>query len=198
MYSSSVVIDHLELHIRSLKLPNVGLAYYYCQFDRQSKQDERGVIAAIIRQLAARKTELVEKYKDKLENKYASFKDRRNLLISLMDNFETVFILIDALDEFSNDHDKRIELVKMLTDLFRDCDKMSLLITSRHAKDAMEEMQPDKTIELRASREDITKAVKEKLSKSSHARKLISQDVSQNEPLENFIIEGILEKSDRM
>lgn len=191
MYSSSAVIDDLELHIRSLKLPNVGLAYYYCEFNRQSKQDERGVIAAIIRQLAARKTELVEKYKDKLENKYASLEERRELFVSLMDNFDTVFILIDALDEFSNKHDRRIELVKMLKDLCERCDKMSLLITSRHANDAKEKMQPDKTIEVCASRDDIIRTIKIRLSKSTHVQNMISQD----ETLETFIIKGILEKS---
>ena len=197
MYSSSAVIDDLELHIRSLKLPNVGLAYYYCEFNRQSKQDERGVtgvIAAIIRQLAARNTELVKKYKDKLENKYASLQDRRELFVSLMDNFDTVFILIDALDEFSNKHDRRIELVKMLKDLCERCDKMSLLITSRHANDAKEKMQPDETIEVRASRDDIIRTIKNRLSESTRVQILISQDKT----LETFIIESILEKSDRM
>ncbi|KAI9710660.1 MAG: hypothetical protein M1820_002493 [Bogoriella megaspora] len=192
-YCASAIIDDLQLKALDQE---IGLAFYYCQFDRRNRQSELNFSGAIIRQLAARKSSLCNQLK--IESKVVNLDQRKSLLLQSIAAFQSVYLVIDALDEWSSNLQHRFNLVKLLTELRERAGpkRLRLCITSRGADDIYRALAPAIMVPIRASRAEIEQYVDWKFRNTEQGRYLIDQD--QDQDLLGKVKARIIETSDRI
>jgi hypothetical protein len=190
-FAASAVIDNLELYIRGKK--NVGLAYFFCTFAQRKDQSRESVLAGVTRQLIARKQRTTNL---QIHGELPTLDERKRLFRDTVAQFNAVYIVIDAFDEFSTDHNQRLALARDLTELSKDS-KCYFCITSREADDVLKALPNAVKVSIRASEAEIRQYVKYRLQEdkeNSHAMQLAEQDPTLLEDLSDTI----LTKSDRM
>ncbi|KAJ3454410.1 hypothetical protein MRS44_018304 [Fusarium solani] len=99
---TSIVVKNLQ--DRSQNDPNMGIAYIYCNFQRQDEQTAEGLLMSLLKQLTRGRPTFpdgVKSLHDKHRNKQSrpSFDEISSILQSVAALYLRVFILIDALDE---------------------------------------------------------------------------------------------------
>src|SRR5579862_3445203 len=108
----SFIIHYLEKTFAGM---NVGVAYIYCEYKGQD-QTAINFVASLLRQL----TQQLSIIPDKLMAVYKKHKDRHthpqlgkysSLLQLVLRGFSQVFIVIDALDEYTEDDGTRDSLL---------------------------------------------------------------------------------------
>ena len=100
---TSIVVD--QLMTRFEKDKTIGIAYIYCNFQRQDEQKAGDLLGSLLKQLAQDQSSslpetvkaLYDKHKDKRTR--PSFDEIRRSLHSVAAQYSRVFIFIDALDE---------------------------------------------------------------------------------------------------
>jgi hypothetical protein len=160
--------------------PLVGLAYIYCDYKNQANQSVEAVIRSLIRQLIESQTPLVTRLEDFLEEtadisvdagEYAKF------LASLIQTFSRVYIVIDALDEFSSLDRIRRSLVKVLISLTNRLDvNCYLFLTSRPSEDVKEMFRTDAEISIVPSTQDISSYVDMRIADSEECTNWIQEE----------------------
>ncbi|GLA64539.1 hypothetical protein AtubIFM55763_003304 [Aspergillus tubingensis] len=168
---TAIVIKHLEEkceHDRS-----VGLAYIYCNFRRHHEQSVDNILASLIKQLCQRMSFLPEDIK----TLYAQHKKRQTRpeldelfesLSVLLGHFSKIFIVVDALDEYSSRDEA---LRRLLSELFR--------------------LQSNSTQEIFAAAEDVEAYLRDHMSD-------LSRVVLGNNKLQDEIVEAIMKTVDGM
>lgn len=180
------------------------MAFVYFRHDDASSQSLHSAISIIIRQLIARKPGLLSKYKEKISNKFSRVADRTVLLTTILNDLKATYIILDALDEFSGDHNKRIELVKHLTSLITKVDsgKLRLCVTSRPFTDIwhLTRSTPETTLEIRAPVEDIDRMIDDTIARNSHFQEILATDrlMQSQGDLRRLMGTKVVEKSDCM
>ena len=104
----SLVVDDLQ---STSQTAEIGITFFYCDYQDQSEQMSSPALASIIRQLSAQMAEfpaslyaLYERYRS--DGLPATALDLANVLQELCCRFQQCFILVDAIDEF-NVHDPK-------------------------------------------------------------------------------------------
>lgn len=154
------------------------------------------------RQLIAQKPDLCFELKGFLQNPLPTADDRRILLGQVLDRFETTFLVLDALDEFSTDYGDRHRLACTLRNILRDCStgQVRLCITSREADGIWQALctgtVPAAVLDVRSSQSDIRALVENAYDEASrdHAVKWTHG----NDELRQLVIDKVVEKSDCM
>lgn len=86
--------------------PNVGIAFLYCSYKRQYQQTLEGCLASILKQLLHKSGTLprsIQKLyaRQKCHMTRPSIHELLSLLQSVLINYSKVYLLVDALDEYS-------------------------------------------------------------------------------------------------
>lgn len=113
---------------------HVGLVYLYCRFQNQAEQTVLQFIPAIIRQLATQNLStvgLVKGFNGDHSTKPATQAEYTTLLSNLLHSFSAVYLMVDALDEFSKSEHERKLLVDELLSVSRTRTTLRIFITSR-------------------------------------------------------------------
>jgi hypothetical protein len=125
--------------------PRTGIAFFYCTFNDQAKQDESGMLRTWLLQLTS---QLSDGDKD-LTQLYASYKASTppspvllDYLQRLMERFDDVYLLVDALDE--SPRNKLREKVLDTLEVVRSwgLGGVHLFVTSRDEPDIREFIDP--------------------------------------------------------
>ena len=131
---SSTTIEELSRHCRSR--PSFAIAYFY--FDFQSKDTSlRAVLQSLIKQLSlqcSRIPEVLEKLFTQNANGYqpATLEELTSTIMSIIGDFQEVYVVFDALDECP-ERDELMILLRKLHD--GKLDTLHLLATSRKERD---------------------------------------------------------------
>ncbi|KAL2144486.1 hypothetical protein VTI28DRAFT_9061 [Corynascus sepedonium] len=153
---TSIVVEDLQIRFRDDV--NVGIAYIYCNFRRQTNQKVEDLLSNLIGQLSQNQSSLPEclkslsdKYKDRTR---PSFDELSRALQTVANQFSRVFIVIDALDECQLSDGSRS---KFLTEIFALQSKTgaSIFVTSRFILDVSERFKDNLSLEIRAQPEDV-------------------------------------------
>lgn len=129
--TASIVIDHLCKKYRND--PNIGIAFFYCNFRRQEEQRLIKLFSSLLKQFSRGLPSLPEcvttLYED--HERYRtqpSLKDLSNSLQAVITGFSRAFIIIDALDEY-----EASSRSKLLSEIFEVHGKteLNLFATSR-------------------------------------------------------------------
>ncbi|KAI8197106.1 hypothetical protein KHU50_009867 [Colletotrichum sp. SAR 10_65] len=99
-FAFSRMADNLELLSQD---ETIGFAFFYCDYVKSSQQSLQQIVEAMTRQLLARRPKLVLDFTDRIEYRQAFLDDRKDLLKDIVRCYKKTFLVIDALDEFSDD-----------------------------------------------------------------------------------------------
>ena len=184
------MVDYLE---NEHAKPDVGLAFVY--FNYKEVQSAKGVVASFLRQLIERRGSLTEDTRSILRSNaskqvQSSFKEYLKLSTAEIQCLSRVYIIVDALDECSEDEGNRREFVAGLKDIASDA---RLLITSRPVGSIEEYMSNVCRIEIRANDGDVTTYLAAQIERHDRLSRFC-RDLE----LKKAIIEGIREKASGM
>jgi ankyrin repeat domain-containing protein 50 len=139
----STIIQHT---FREMKQRNgVGIAFFYFSFTDESKQDDDGMLRALLLQLSG---QLQDGQKD-LEKLYALYQLRTppvyvllELLQQFLGQFCDSYIVLDALDESPRDY-KRGGVLRAIQEIRNwSLPSVHILVTSRNELDILESLRP--------------------------------------------------------
>jgi hypothetical protein len=155
------VVDHVDSYLKTQRETQpdkrVGLAYLYCRFQNEAEQTALQFIPAIIRQLAAQDLSVVaqvKRFNDEHSGQPTTLVQYTSFLSKLLDSFSAVYLMVDALDEFSKSEYEKDLFVQKLLSLSSTRKILRLFITSRPDHDAAEKLGGEK-LGIEASDTDI-------------------------------------------
>ena len=128
-------------------LQNVGVAYFYNEESERLAQELDSVVRVLCRQLLKSSPSACESVSEEFREKTIDRETLKDLLKSTVDNFDTVFLIVDALDEYSVELDKQKTLVSHLVEQMIEFKKIKLLISSRPAVDVLKAVEKQFTTE---------------------------------------------------
>lgn len=194
---TSIVVDHLTSKYQND--PSIGIAYIYCNYQRQNEQTVDQLLASLLKQLAGKWPSLPQHVID-LHDTHAKRRTRPGVedIVTSLDRavlgHSQIFILIDALDEYGATGDSRIRFLQQIGRL-RQQFKLNVFMTSRFDSSVTSQIEKFfegvMRIEIRADREDIQTYVRCKLD-------ILPPTVYERPDLQNDIIDGITDSVDGM
>lgn len=192
---TSIVVENL--HERFSEDSDIGIAYIYCNFQRQNEQKLDSLLANLLKQLAAGQSLLPNAVKT-LYNRHKTKRTRPSLeetlstLKYVITSYQRIFIIVDALDECQTFDGCRMRFISELLNLQK-LHQTNLLATSRYIPEIFERFKSraSAVLEIRASREDVEKYLINYLPQ-------LPSVVQRNEELQNEVITVILEAIDGM
>ncbi|KAK2026335.1 purine and uridine phosphorylase [Colletotrichum zoysiae] len=154
---TSLVINHL--HTRFGDVPEVGIAYIYCNFRRHYQQQYADMLASLIKQLCQTQPTLpgavralYERHRK--QRTRPSLEELSDALQAVLLMYARSYILVDALDECQSLDGTRSAI---LSHLFRIQNNSAthLFFTSRHIPDVLKHFRDCERLEVRAMDQDV-------------------------------------------
>ncbi|KAF4626279.1 hypothetical protein G7Y89_g11882 [Cudoniella acicularis] len=154
---TSIVVD--ELNKKYHNNTSVGIAYVYCNFQRQGEQKALDLLTNLLKQLAQRQPSLPSSVEDlhhqhKARHTRPSLDDISRALRSVGALYSRVFIIVDALDECQTANNCRSKLLCEIFS-FQAKTEANFFATSRPAPHIEREFSGCMSIEITASNEDV-------------------------------------------
>ena len=170
------------------------VAYFYCKRDEADRRDRETILLSLIKQLACPPTnqgldgricaQALEAYneeqRDPDSRRQLSFDDSLTLLSQLVECFQYPAVVLDALDECSEEVREHL-LQGLLSVISAAKCPFKVFIASRHNLDIETRLQglPHVCIEARDNEEDIENYVRQMLTVAIQKKKLLRGNVSQ-------------------
>lgn len=188
-FLATKVISHLCKEFKGNS--SIGIAYIYCQYKRGDDQKFRGLLASLLKQLAAACSRLPDDLRQLYESHQAkgttlTLHEILKSLQAVAENFSRVFIVIDALDECQGENASLIKLVEYILRDLQVNTATNFFATSRGLPNIQELFQDFPRLEIWAKRDDIERYV------DAHMKELIIFESGQEYPdLQRSIKDGI-------
>ena len=200
---TSIVFEHLRNHLSSLG-QKVAVACIYCEYKQTDLQTSKNLVASLWPQLTANDGEksltqfVKDLHSDHTRKRTLPDIDEVRLVVeSALKLFESVYILVDALDECSEAHENRTiftDQLKILGQLREP--KVEILVTSRFPDSVFEGARE---IPIRARESDITQMVSRRISRPNFIHsKSMSELLQADAELRDTIVRSVVEKADGM
>ena len=173
----STIIDHLQ---NILVRQEHGLAFVFCNYKERAEQSHTNIVSSLLRQLVSGLSSIPEEVRS-LYRRYVDKEARPSrleifdLLKSVVSEFHTVFIVVDALDECSDSDGTRSMLLK---DLHRLLPEIRFLCTSRYLSDIERESKDCASLEIRATEADIRTYPQSRIEQEPRLKKHIEGDAA--------------------
>jgi Cdc6-like AAA superfamily ATPase len=192
---SSIVVDHLNTNFGNDA--GVGIAYIYCSYQSQQKQEPEDLLMSLLKQLTQRRPllpenvkSLYEHHKDKQSR--PSFNEIVKTLHSTIQLYSRVFIIIDALDEYHVSNNEGLN--RLLSEVFnlQDQTEVNLFATSRSISEITSQFDACICKEIRAQDDDILLYI------NGRIPKLLRSHISKYPQVQDTIRSDILKAVDGM
>ncbi|KAI9798941.1 MAG: hypothetical protein M1833_004294 [Piccolia ochrophora] len=137
----------------------IGLAFIYCNYQRQSEQSPLDLLSSLLKQTVLQNDSLSQDIKD-LYLKHSETKTRpgieevRCALDREIHQFTKMFLVLDALDEFQDDEGLRKKFLSEVH-LLHGTGKVNILATSRPNHNIESEFRDALHLEIRAHEDDV-------------------------------------------
>lgn len=157
---AAIAVDHIW---KVFKDNNVGVAFIYNNYNRHKDQTVTKLLAAILKQLVRERP----LYGEPVKNLHTEHADRGtdpsldeicNALNSVLNNYSKTYIILDALDECTDDNGTRSNLISILRNL-QIGTNTSLLVTSRFDSGIEQSLQGSPTLKIEANEADVKRYV---------------------------------------
>lgn len=191
---SSLVIQHLQ---ESMDSRSYGLAFLFCDYKSQEKQRALDLLLAVLKQFVSGLSTIPEALKalyekhERGKSKPHSLGELKKVIECVAGCYDTVYIVIDALDECSDIN--LADLISQLRHLLEGLN-IKLMATSRRIGTIEEEFKAFKSadvLEIVANAEDIERFVHGELPR-------LARCVSRDEGLKRLVISTITGAADGM
>lgn len=152
-----------ELTTRFGNNKSIGIAYIYCNFQRQDEQKAGDLLANLLRQLVQGRPSLLEDVKslyDKHKDKHTqpSFDECLKALHSVTVMYSRAFIIVDALDECQASDGCCSRFLSEIFNL-QARSRANIFATSRFIPEITERFEGSMSLEIRASKHDVQRYV---------------------------------------
>lgn len=170
---TSIVIDHICSLFQND--PSIGVAYLYCNSQRESEQKPGDLLATLIKQFVQGQPRMPDSldglYKHhENNNTRPSLDDILNVLHSVVADFSRVFIIVDGLDQCQFFDGCRKRFLSEIFNLQKKT-KVNFFATSRFMLDLKQAFQRSISLEILATEHDIRRYLEE------HILRLASRDL---------------------
>ncbi|KAF1963967.1 ankyrin, partial [Bimuria novae-zelandiae CBS 107.79] len=185
---AAIAIDHL---LTSVQSSSVGVAYVYCSY-KQEKQDTSSMLAAIIKQLVQGRPSTAEPV-EQLHKRHAnqgtkpSLEEIFSTLKEVLTKYSTVYVVVDALDEYQNSDGSRHQFLARLRALQAGQD-VRLLATSRFIPEIEDAFKEAARLEVRANDNDVRRFVAGQIYRLP---KCIQRNVVLREMVQDKIVQAV-------
>jgi hypothetical protein len=186
---AAMAVDHL---CRTTRSDDISVAYLFCSYKAQADQSAINLLAALLKQLAqsqpdipAPVTQIYQQYLKKRRRPFLN--DIFRALQSICSSYTTVYIVVDALDECSDQDGARSELIDKLCQLHTGAD-VRVLFTSRFNPEITQKFQSHPTLEVYASEEDVRRFV---IGQIPRLPNCIQRDDGLKRAIQNKIVEAV-------
>ncbi|KAI9770862.1 MAG: hypothetical protein M1839_003025 [Geoglossum umbratile] len=158
---AAITIDYL---FRTVQCNNVRVVYLYCNYQAQADQTTPNLLAAILKQLVQARPSIAKPVVH-LYDHHASRGTKPSLeeifrtLQSVLASHSSVYLVVDAFDECSDEEGTRSQLLSRLHALQSKTD-LYLMVTSRFIPEIMSKFHSVPTLEVRANEVDVEQFVK--------------------------------------
>lgn len=203
-FISSIVVDYL--HHMHMDIDGIPVAYVYCDYKQSGLQNPVDLFASLCRQLCDSETNI----SDEIQTIYArhqrfetraTFKEVVSVLKSQLRRHPSLFILVDALDEVSEEGRAYSIVVETLQDLVTigtvNGTNIRLMVTSRRSKCPFSVFNC-KSFEIQAAEEDITQLVSSRIDNGISYHSEISTIVKNDRKLQQEVVDRLVKISDGM
>lgn len=188
------IIDYLQRqHARET---DVAVVYFYCNYKRQQDQTPARILSALIRQLFQERSPVPDEVQQ-LYELYHKRKTRPSLaelsvvLHTLVTSYRKVTMVIDALDEYSNDEYQRDKFLDQLLKLQTLASQnTNILVTSRAIPEVTERFVDNIHIEVSASTEDIEVYLSQRIKEICRSRAFLKKDQELQEQVKQHIVKA--------
>ena len=192
-YLASTIIAYVQ-EARHLE-PKSAICYIFCNYKMQQTNLIDVLLASLIEQLARQMPMFPQLLLDIWSNcqeltKKPSTSDYLRTIKSLLSTFDSIYLIVDALDECGSEPKTRNTFIDHLLDLSAITD-LRLLVTSRNIPEILTRFRDDTRVEISASLGDLTLFLSSQTSRLEHT-------VQGNESLCQEMIKRIAECSDGM
>ena len=186
---AATTIDHLS---RTLPRNTIGVAYIYCNYKAKANRNTTSLLAAILKQLVQARPSIAEPvrrlYNDpKRTSPRPSLEEILSALQSILTNYSSVYIVVDALDECQEQDGTRSQLLIKLRELQRKGD-VRLMVTSRFIPDIEDEFKLALRLEVRASDADVKRFV---IGQMYRLPKCVQRDNELQKVVQDKIVEAV-------
>ena len=167
------------------------MAFFYFNFSAEDEQTPVQILSSLLKQLLLQLDELpvrVKQHFDRciMKGQTPQVNELQDLLLSIPREFDTVYLVIDALDE-CRVGDCRTELLRAFQAFQA---SMKLMVTSRpHIEDLIENLAHAAQVKLRAVESDIRDYVHKQLD-TRKMKKIIGKDENLREEIVTTIVTG--------
>ncbi|KAK5991754.1 Ankyrin repeat domain-containing protein 17 [Cladobotryum mycophilum] len=171
---------------------HIGIAYVYCNFQRQDEQTVERLLESLLKQLCQRLNPLPRVVKE-LHDAHHRERTRPSLdklletLQSVARQFERSFILIDALDELDSRNYCQKQVLSSLFQLQSSCGT-NIFATSREIREITNHFNMAMRIRVSATSDDVTEYLNRQMNKSNLT----------DETLRQYIVDEIISAIDGM
>ncbi|KAI0569585.1 ankyrin repeat domain-containing protein [Pyrenophora tritici-repentis] len=186
---AAIAIDHL---LKSVQSSSHGVAYVYCNYKAREEQDTSRMLAAILKQLVQARLSLVDLV-ERLHKQHADRGTRPSpdeifsALRDVLAHYSTVYIVVDALDEFLDSDGTRRQFLAKLRDLQAGRD-VRLMATSRFIPEIVDWFNEGLKLDVQASKEDVKRFVAGQICRLP---KCIQRDPALQEVVQEKIVEAV-------
>ena len=170
----------------------VGLAYIYCNYKELREQTATNLVASLLQQLVQQQSNIpdgiVALYREHTDKRTRpALTEYSSSLQSILHDFSKVFIVIDALDECTENDGTRH---KFLTEIKKLLPHIHLLITSRWVANIEREFEGSTRLEILASDEDVAIYVKSRIEKEARLKRHVKEDPIMQDTIINTIVKN--------
>lgn len=188
---TAIVINYLQSRFRDDQ--STGIAYIYCNFQRQDGQKPEDLLVSLLKQLAQRQSSLPRSVEDlherhKKDRTTPSFDEISSTLSLVAATYSRVFIIVDALDECRISFDR----IRLLKEIFKLQENVvaNVFATSRPSKETSDFFRKGLSRTIAAAGGDIEKYLDAKMS-------LRNSDIMDSE-MRDMIRKRVVEAADGM
>jgi NACHT domain len=181
-YRSSLVIDHLVSKFKSGGR-KVAIVCLYCDYRDQEEQTSINMMGSLVKQLVMVLPKIPDEIdhtfkKSKKREKRLELEDASEMLMSVLQSFDRVYICVDALDECEREHRRSFLGSLNLLLHARNLTRICLFLTGRpHIEsDVNNEFPQADSVRIEADKNDIMKYLSYKIDKDPDP-KIMNEDL---------------------
>ena len=181
---------------RSYFHPEVGVAFFFCDYKNPDTWNNLNILGAMISQLSKQNDDAysrLQSYYDELHpagrlEKSLDSDELRAKITEMSEHFKQIVVIVDGLDECGDSTDDVVETLRELADY---TPNMSVTLLSRHERNIQERLQEDfDHIPIAANSEDVRLYVGAEVEKRVQNRQLRITTIELKDEIMNKLVEG--------